>query len=293
MAQESILLAARGRKRRSLREIADTKNRVPALSRLLENRGSRNLCTRISKLGVSISQGPSRSRNKPRRSAPWGILLPAIKNMKRTRGIFDRRRASRSLAFGALFFVCLMATGYVWRGARGAVDPLLRPGFAPFLWYYGGILELGFFGLLGYVFDVALYAIAFYGLLTLRDYLVQPAATSRLHTEVQVPLPAPLRRSWAGRLEIFQWKRVCRAIALEMLFLIFLMAASAKWAWPYRLLLRPQPWSWPVLWLVAGANAKKLPVFILSWNVVLFGLISYVLATVGDYMARKTFPGAG
>ena len=207
--------------------------------------------------------------------------------MKKPPEIFDHRRVWRSLAFGAIFFLCIMATGYAWSGARGAVELLLKPGFAPFFWYYGGILELGFFGLLGFVFDVALYAIAFYGLLTLQEYLTQPAATSRLGTEAPVPLSARVRRGGAGRSRIFQWRRARWAIALEVLFLIFLMAASAKWAWPYYLLFRPQPWSAPVLWLAAGARAKVFLALMLGWNLLLFGLASYVLITMGEYLTRR------
>jgi hypothetical protein len=177
-----------------------------------------------------------------------------------------------------------MATGYAWSGARGALDLLLRPGFAPFFWYYGGILELGFFGLLGFVFDVALYAIVFYGLLTLGEHLAQPAATLQLRTETPVTLAAPLRRARAGGFGIFRWRHVRSALALEILFLIFLMAASAKWTWPVHLLFRPQPWSRPVLWIATGVSTKELLVSILGWNILLLGLIFYVLVALGDYL---------
>jgi hypothetical protein len=84
--------------------------------------------------------------------------------------ILDWKRARRALGLGALFLVFLLIVGFTSKPGRTVADPFLDVGAAPFLWYFGGIIETGPFGLLAFVFDIVVYAAVLYVALTLKQY---------------------------------------------------------------------------------------------------------------------------
>ena len=85
--------------------------------------------------------------------------------------IFERYRARNAIGLGVLFLVLLMIVGYSWGRAQPYLDPLLDIGAAPFFWYLGGIQETGPLGLIAFLVDILVYALGFYILLSLKQYL--------------------------------------------------------------------------------------------------------------------------